>query len=210
MLCWKALDPQKPEKNNCFFTVFGVVCFRYFGALDGPLGLILAPLGPIWSQNGSQNGSPDSFKSTQQGPSWRTRGTGSACQSYLKSSCFQSGSKMTRDGPDGPKITSWEPSWVFRGCLGRPWTPKNLEKQMFFKVFDVVGFRYFGALDGPLGPILAPLGPIWSQNNSQNGSPDGSKSSQDGPFRRSVGTVPGSRRLPKSLIFIVKNGVLGT
>jgi len=27
----------------------------------------------------------------------------------------------------------------------------------------VVGFRYFGALDGPLGVILALFGPIWSQ-----------------------------------------------
>ena len=54
--------------------------------------------------------------------------------------------------------------------------PKALKKQLFFRVFANVGFRYFGALDGPLGPILAPLGPIWSQNGSQNGSPDGSKS----------------------------------
>ena len=54
--------------------------------------------------------------------------------------------------------------------------PKTLKNKLFFKVFANVGFRYFGALDGPLGPILAPLGPIWSQNGSQNGSPDGSKS----------------------------------
>ena len=162
-------------KNQRFFKVFGVVCFRYFGALDGPLGLILAPLGPIWSQNGSQNGSPDGFKSTQQGPSWRTRGTGSACQSYLKSSCFQSGSKMARHGPERLKIAFWEPSWVFRGCLARPWTPKNLEKPLVFKVFVNAGFRYFEALGGPLGPILAPLGPIWSQEGSQNRSPNGSK-----------------------------------
>ena len=88
--------------------------------------------------------------------------------------------------------------------------PKTLKNKLFFKVFAVVRFRHFGALDGPLGLILAPLGPIWSQNGSQNGSPDGSKSSQDGPFWRSVGTVPGSRRVPKSVISIIKNKVLGT
>ena len=53
-LSWKALEPQM--KNIWFFKVFAVVRFRYFGALDGPLGPILAPLGPIWSQNGSQMG----------------------------------------------------------------------------------------------------------------------------------------------------------
>ena len=35
---------------------------------------------------------------------------------------------------------------------------------MFSKVFENVGFRYFEDTEGPLGPILAPLGPIWSQN----------------------------------------------
>ena len=55
-------------------------------------------------------------------------------------------------------------------------TPKTLKKQWFFNVFANAGFRYFEALDGPLGFILAPLGPIWSQNESQNGSQNGSKS----------------------------------
>jgi hypothetical protein len=32
-------------------------------------------------------------------------------------------------------------------------------------------FGYFEALDGPLGPISAPLGPIWSQNASQQIDP---------------------------------------
>jgi hypothetical protein len=54
--------------------------------------------------------------------------------------------------------------------------PKTLKNQWFFKVFANAGFRYFEALDGPLGPISAPLGPIWSQNASQNGSQNGSKS----------------------------------
>ena len=47
---------------------------------------------------------------------------------------------------------------------------------MVFMVFANAGFRYFEALHGPLGPILAPLGPIWSQNELQNGSPNRSKS----------------------------------
>ena len=42
-------------------------------------------------------------------------------------------------------------------------TPKTLKNLCFFKIFAVVGFRYFGALDGLLGPILAPFGPIWSR-----------------------------------------------
>ena len=50
---------------------------------------------------------------------------------------------------------------------------------MFFKVFANVGFRYFGALDGLLGPILAPLGPVWSQNGSQKGVPMGPKNVQN-------------------------------
>ena len=54
--------------------------------------------------------------------------------------------------------------------------PKTLKNIWFFKVFANAGFRYFEALDGPLGPILAPLGPIWSQNDLQNGFPNGSKS----------------------------------
>jgi len=55
-------------------------------------------------------------------------------------------------------------------------TPKTLKNKWFFKVFANVGFWYFGALDGPLGLILAPLGPIWYQNGSQNGSSNNSKS----------------------------------
>ncbi len=135
MLSWKVLDPPKTLKNKLFFKVFAVVGFRYFGVLDGPLGPILAPPGSIWSQNASQNGSQDGSKSTQDGPFWRTRGTGSACRSYLKHSCFQDGSKMAQDGPEKPKTSYWETSSGIRGCLGRPWTPKNLEKQFVFKGF---------------------------------------------------------------------------
>ena len=38
-----------------------------------------------------------------------------------------------QDGPESPKIASWEPSWVFIDCLGRPWTPKNIKKGMGFQ-----------------------------------------------------------------------------
>ena len=51
----EGLGPPKTLKNIWFSKVFANAGFRYFGALDGPLGLILAPLGPIWSQNGTQN-----------------------------------------------------------------------------------------------------------------------------------------------------------
>ena len=124
----EGLGPPKTLKNRWFLKVFVNAGFRYFEALGGPLGPILAPLGPIWCQKGSQNRSPNGSK-------WPTRGTGSACQSYLKSSCFQSGSKMARHGSERPKIAFWEPSWVFRGCLGRPGTPKNLEKHVVFQGF---------------------------------------------------------------------------
>ena len=68
----------------------------------------------------------------QNGLSWRSSATVEYCRSYLASSCFQDGPKMAQDGPESPKIASWEPSWVFIDCLGRPWTPKNVKKQMVF------------------------------------------------------------------------------
>ena len=99
-LSCKALDPPTTLKNQWFFKVFVNAGFRYFEALGGPLGPILAPLGPIWSQEGSQNRSPNGSK-------WPTRGTGSACRSSLRSSCFQDGSKMApgwlKMAQDGPK-----------------------------------------------------------------------------------------------------------
>jgi len=83
----QSLGPPKTWKNQWFFRVFVNASFRYFEALGGPLGLILAPLGSIWSQEGSQNRSSN-------GSQWPTRRTGSACRSSLKSSCFQDGSKL--------------------------------------------------------------------------------------------------------------------
>jgi len=67
-------------------------------------------------------------------------------------------------------------SWVFRGCLGRPWTLQNLEKQLVFQGFCECSFSVLRSSWWPLGPILAPLVPIWSQKGSQHGSPNGSKS----------------------------------
>ena len=44
--------PTVPRENHfCENAVFWL-----FEALDGPLGFILASLGPIWSKNGPQNG----------------------------------------------------------------------------------------------------------------------------------------------------------
>ena len=46
------LGPQKPKKHNVFFEVFAHVGFGVFEALNGSLGLILAPswadLAPKW------------------------------------------------------------------------------------------------------------------------------------------------------------------
>ena len=54
---------------------------------------------------------------------------------------------------------------------------KKCEKKhkLFVKMFAKAGFRYFEALDSPLGPILAPLGPIWSQDGHQKLSENGPK-----------------------------------
>jgi len=50
----EGFGPPKIERTN--FKVFAIAGFRYFEALDGPFGLILAPLGPIWSKMGPHNG----------------------------------------------------------------------------------------------------------------------------------------------------------
>ena len=59
---------------------------------------------------------------------------------------------------------SWELLGAFMGLSMLSWTdldPRNLTKYVvFLKVFADAGFRYFEALDGPPGPILAPLGPL--------------------------------------------------
>ena len=44
--------PTVPRENH-FFINTGL---WFFEDLNGPLGLILVPLGQIWSQNGSQHG----------------------------------------------------------------------------------------------------------------------------------------------------------
>ena len=43
-----------------------------------------------------------------------------------------------------------------KALLGSLWTPKTLKNCMVFKVFANATFWVFGALDGHLGPILAP------------------------------------------------------
>ena len=50
---------------------------------------------------------------------------------------------MAQDGPERPKITSWETSWVFRGCLGKPGTPKNIEKPIVFQGFCKCRILFF-------------------------------------------------------------------
>ena len=52
-----------------------------------------------------------------------------------------------------------------KAFLGGLWTPKTLKNKWFFNVFAIAAFWVFEALDGPLGPILAPswadLVPKW-------------------------------------------------
>ena len=49
----KSEQLQTVQREKHFFEN---VAFLVFEALDGPLGLILPSLWPIWSENGSQNG----------------------------------------------------------------------------------------------------------------------------------------------------------
>ena len=49
----KSEKMQTVQRENHFFEN---VAFLVFEALDGPLGLMLPSLWPIWSENGSQNG----------------------------------------------------------------------------------------------------------------------------------------------------------
>ena len=67
-LSWEASGPQKPKKNLQFFKVFANAGFWVLEALNGPLGLILAPSWadlvpkwspkwpPKWSKSGPKNG----------------------------------------------------------------------------------------------------------------------------------------------------------
>ena len=50
------------QRENHFFINTG---FWFFEDPNGPLGLILVPLGQIWSQNGSQHGSKSDQKVDQ-------------------------------------------------------------------------------------------------------------------------------------------------
>ena len=54
-LSWTAQAP-KNHKHFCFFKVFADAAFRYVGALDRFLGLILALLGHSGPKMGPQNG----------------------------------------------------------------------------------------------------------------------------------------------------------
>ena len=52
------------------------------------------------------------------------------------------------------------------GLLGGLWAQKRVKTHGFLRFLK----RLFKAPDGPLGLILPPLWPIWSQNGPQNGS----------------------------------------
>ena len=54
--------PTVPRENHLFINTG----FWFFEDPNGPLGLILVPLGQIWSQNGSQHGSKSDQKVGQQ------------------------------------------------------------------------------------------------------------------------------------------------
>ena len=53
-LSWMALDPDNTENPAFVLKGLANAGFQYVETLDGPLAPILASLGPIWSQNGSQ------------------------------------------------------------------------------------------------------------------------------------------------------------
>ena len=138
--------------------------FGYLKLSMALLGSSWPLLGPIWSPSGPQNGSQNNSKvvpkivqttipkkedfkpivGPKMGPKICIFGGGppraNPAGALLKALVF--GSKMAQGGLKKPKIASWEPFWVSRGSLGRPWTSKNLKKkQWFFKVFANVGLR---------------------------------------------------------------------
>jgi hypothetical protein len=70
---------------------------------------------------------------------------------------------------------------AFLGLLRLSWEPldpKNIEKPMVFKVFGIAEFWLCEPLDGSPGLVLTLLGPIWSQNDPQNGPKSGPTNDQ--------------------------------
>ncbi len=144
-LSWTALEPQKPRKTNGFSNVFANVGFQHVRAFDGPLGPILAPLGPIWSQNDLQNGSPNRSKSTLKSlkiGSLRVEKQ-KKCKTVIKfrlgvqvgPRLIQDGFTMVRDGPKMAQAVPREPqdgtSWakMDQDCSKcAPTKPQNLPR----------------------------------------------------------------------------------
>ena len=93
--------------------------------------------------------------------------------------------------------SSWEPSWVSWGSLGRPPDPKTSKNRRFFEVFENAAFWFFEAPDGSLGLILPPLWPIWFQSGPQNGSQKWSKKWSKSWLKMTPKPI---RKFPKSLV----------
>ena len=128
--------PTVPRENH-FFINTG---FWFFEDPNGPLGLILVPLGQIWSQNGSQHGSKSDQKVGQKFIK-KTIKNGSPPGYHLGFQFF---------------IKSRSPAkGIFYHCF-------NFVFHLFF-----IFFSGFGSLWVPLGSLLGLLavllGGLWTQ-----------------------------------------------
>ena len=154
---------------------------------------ILAPswadLVPKWCQNGPKSGpKKDSNKKIKFCQFWAPKWTPKLLKmAFNRAQSQEAGAILkalvSKVAPRWLKIAPSSPRWPLGSLLGSSdavleslGPPKSWKKTWFFQVFANAGFRYFEALDVPLGPILASLGPIWSQNRSKNGSSNCSKS----------------------------------
>jgi len=111
---------------------FGVVGFRCSGVLDGLLGLILAPLGPIWFQNGSQNRVPRWLQIDPTTAILANKRHRFSLPELSKKLLFP---KWLQDGSTWPREAQDSLLGAFLGLQKlscKPLDPKNLEKPMVF------------------------------------------------------------------------------
>ena len=147
--------------------LFGAL--KLFMALLDPSWLLL---GPIWSQNGPEN-CPRNYPKVVPKMVQKTAPPKIYSKTILGSNLGQFWGQMA------PKNQQCKLAGTIRPAYG---TPKTLKNQWFFKVFATAAFWVFEALNGPLGPILAPSWPDLVPKRSRNWPPKLPKSGpKNGP-----------------------------
>ena len=102
----------------------------------GTLKLLVVLLGPswlLWGRSGPKKApkiGPQALNGQQEAQAQPAGALLEALVSKMAPRWLQDGSKLAQDGPKWSKIACWEPFWFFRDCLGRPWTPEDLQKPM--------------------------------------------------------------------------------